>query len=223
MKLTMIPMSISDQLSDKTITYLSLHLHSKIVKKGQQFLWEGEQLEAVYVILQGYVKVFRLSDEGREQVLAVLKEGDFINAVPALRLQSTNHAYASALNQVVLGKIGMEDFFIAVQEFSDFALFQMRDLAEKLDHATNLVADLSLHSTRQRLIRFLLSNNTPPATVLGWTQEDIAAQIGTVRDVVSRLLGLFAREGLIRIERQRIILLDEQRLRSELEEKGNAT
>jgi CRP/FNR family transcriptional regulator len=88
-----------------------------------------------------------------------------------------------------------------------------------LDHLTQLVEELSLFSTRQRLIRFLLKNGEEGQTVRGWTQEEIAAQVGTVRDVISRLLGLFAREGLIRIERQRIIILDEERLQSELEDR----
>ena len=223
METTLIPVSITEQLSEKTIVFLTSHFHAKVIEKGQQFLWEGELVDAVYMILQGYVKVFHLSAEGREQVLAILKEGGFVNAVSALQILSANHAHASALGRVVLGKMALADFNHAIHEYPDFALLQMRDLADKLDHMTDLVSDLSLRSTRQRLIQFLLQNKTQRTAVSGWTQEEIAAQIGTVRDVVSRLLGLFAREGLIRIERQRIILLDVQRLRSELEITGNAT
>jgi CRP/FNR family transcriptional regulator len=111
------------------------------------------------------------------------------------------------------------DFLSAIRNFPDFALLLLHDYADKLDHLTQLVEELSLFSTRQRLIRFLLKNGEEGQTVRGWTQEEIAAQVGTVRDVISRLLGLFAREGLIRIERQRIIILDEERLQSELEDR----
>ena len=223
MKNFIIPESITDQISQETTDFLATHFQSKNVEKGQQFLWEGDPLDAVYMIVQGYVKVFHLSDGGREQVLMILKEGDFVNAVSALQVLSSNHAHASALGRTVVGKMALADFNQAIHEYSDFALLQMRDLAGKLSHMTDLVSDLSLRSTRQRLIQFLLQNDTQRAAVLGWTQEEIAAQIGTVRDVVSRLLGLFSREGLIRIERQRIILLDDDRLRSELERMGNAT
>ena len=217
------PDVFSNQLSKETIHSLSSCIHQENIEKGIQFLWEEDPLETVDIVLRGYVKVFHISTEGREQVLAILKEGDFINTVSALRLQTTNHAHAAALTKVTLGKIYIADFSQAIKEYSDFAILLMQDLAEKLNHTTNLITDLSLHSTRQRLIRFLLTNSTSPATVMGWTQEEMAAHIGTVREVVGRILGLFAREGLIRIERQRIILLDEKRLRSELEEMGNAT
>lgn len=223
MKNFIIPESITDQISQETKDFLAMHFHPKTVEKGQQFLWEGDPLDAVYMIVQGYVKVFHLSDGGREQVLMILKEGNFVNTVSALQVLSFNHAHASALGRAVVGKMALADFNQAIHEYSDFALLQMRDLAVKLSHMTDLVSDLSLRSTRQRLIQFLLQNDTQQAVVSGWTQEEIAAQIGTVRDVVSRLLGLFSREGLIRIERQRIILLDDDRLRSELERIGNAT
>ena len=75
-----------------------------------------------------------------------------------------------------------------------------------------MVEELSLKTTQQRLARFLLMNGGDEKSVLGFTQEEIASQVGTVRDVISRLLNLFSREGLIKIERQHIILLEEKRL-----------
>ena len=73
---------------------------------------------------------------------------------------------------------------------------------------TDLAASLSLYSVRARLAQFLMELAALPETAGGWTQDEIAAHIGTVRDVVGRLLRDFESQGLIRRERQRITLLD---------------
>ncbi|RJQ44908.1 MAG: Crp/Fnr family transcriptional regulator [Anaerolineaceae bacterium] len=208
-----------NSLSAEVKTFLETRLIRKKIAKSEQFLWEGDAVEKVFFIIRGYVKVFHFSGDGREQILAVLKSGQFVNTVSALRQEQGNHANGTALTDGELGMLDATDFLSAIRNFPDFALLLLHDYADKLDHLTQLVEELSLFSTRQRLIRFLLKNGEEGQTVRGWTQEEIAAQVGTVRDVISRLLGLFAREGLIRIERQRIIILDEERLQSELEDR----
>jgi len=204
--------NIFPSLSAASRDFLENHSMRKIVAKNEQFLWEGDTLENVYVILDGYVKVYRFSGEGREQSLAMLKSGQFVNVVPALRQEKENHANAIAMTEIELGILSVADFISALHTYPDFAVLLLKDSANKLDHLTRLAEELSLFSTRQRLIHFLLEQGKEKDEVKGWTQEEIASQVGTVRDVVSRLLGLFAREGLIRVERQRIIIVDEERL-----------
>lgn len=190
----------------------------KTIFKGVQFLWEGDKVEKVYFIIRGYAKIYHFSEEGREQILTVVKSGQFANTVSALRQEKGNYANGKAMTELKLGMLDMVDFRAAIRDYSDFTLLLLQDSAEKLDHLTHLVEELSLFSTRQRLIRFILKNAKENQSIRGWTQEEIAAQVGTVRDVVSRLLGFFARAGFILVERQRIIVLDEQRLQAALEE-----
>jgi len=77
------------------------------------------------------------------------------------------------------------------------------------------VEDLSLHTVRGRLARFLLEQAETDETTRRWTQEEIAAHLGTVRDMVGRTLRAFADAGLVRMERQRIMLLDREGLEAE--------
>jgi CRP-like cAMP-binding protein len=80
---------------------------------------------------------------------------------------------------------------------------------------TSLAANLSLYSVRSRLAQFLIDLAERPQSGGGWTQDEIAAHIGTVRDVVGRLLREFESQGLIERNRQNIILLDHEALISE--------
>jgi CRP-like cAMP-binding protein len=207
-----------NSLSTQTKSFLETCMLRKTISKGEQFLWEGDEVENVYFIIRGYAKIYHFSEEGREQILAVLKAGQFVNTVSALQLEQGNHANGMAMTEMELGVLDMADFMTAIRDYSDFGLLLLHDSADKLDHLTELVEELSLFSTRQRLIRFLLKTGREGQSIQGWTQEEIASQVGTVRDVVSRLLGFFTREGYIRVERQRIIVLDEERLQAALEE-----
>jgi CRP-like cAMP-binding protein len=99
----------------------------------------------------------------------------------------------------------------------------LKDFADRLDHLTNLVEDLSLRTVRGRLARFLLEHAPPgPSGSIDaggvtrrWTQDEIAAHLGTVRDMVGRTLRSFGDAGLIRMDRQRIVLLDREALEAE--------
>jgi CRP/FNR family cyclic AMP-dependent transcriptional regulator len=104
-----------------------------------------------------------------------------------------------------------------VGECPEVALAVLRDFAGRLDHLTNLVEDLSLHTVRGRLARFLLEHAGEDGIARQWTQEEIAAHLGTVRDMVGRALRAFEDAGLVRMERRRIVLLDREGLETESE------
>jgi CRP/FNR family transcriptional regulator len=103
----------------------------------------------------------------------------------------------------------------------ELALVVLRDLASKVHHLTDLTRDLGLLTVRARLARFLLSQGQPPegepppGVHVRWTHHEIANQIGTVREVVSRTMRAFVKDGLIKLERHRIIVLDREALRLE--------
>jgi len=88
-------------------------------------------------------------------------------------------------------------------------------LAAELRRLSDLAESLALHTVRTRLARFLVDHGDSEATPRHWTQEEIAAQIGTVREMVGRTLRSFADEGLIRRQRGRIIVVNPQALERE--------
>ena len=118
-----------------------------------------------------------------------------------------------AVGAVKLLLIPRQDFRRSVRVNPETALAVLRDFSSKLYHLTALTHDLSLRSVRGRLARFSLTHaQAKGASPTRWTQEEIAAQIGTVREVVSRTLRAFIRDSLIKMERQRIMLFDRDTL-----------
>jgi CRP/FNR family transcriptional regulator len=207
-------------------------------ESGQVVMLEGEAEAPVFVVRQGVVRVYRTSLEGREQTLIRLGPGAAFN-VPAAFLDpgasggrhppaasgSTGGAPASvsALTPVELALISRADFCQTVIQSPELALVVLRDLATKVHHLTDLTRDLGLLTVRARLASFLLSHGQapegapPPGAHVRWTHHEIAAQIGTVREVVSRTMRAFVKDGTIKLERHRIVVLDREALQLEAE------
>jgi CRP/FNR family transcriptional regulator len=176
---------------------------------------EGDLCRAAYFVAEGHVRILRTSPDGREQVLSQLGPGRSFNTVPLFQPQGVNHATAQAVDTAVLYAIPKEDLLQLVTTSPDLALALLRDFADRLDHLTDLVEDLSLRTVRGRLARFLLQQAETGTVTRHWTQAEMAARLGTVREMIGRTLRSFADAGLIRFDRQRIELLDREGLEAE--------
>jgi CRP/FNR family transcriptional regulator len=175
----------------------------------------GEPRQTVYFIAEGRVRVYRLSMEGRKQVLTLLNPGQAFNTVPPFLPDTTSPSSAEAATAATLYAVTQRDFLHLMRSCPDLAMVILQDFARRLAHLTDLVEDLSLHTVRGRLARFLLDQATGDAVVRRWTQDEVAERLGTVRDVIGRSLRAFADAGLIRVERGRIVLLDRAGLEEE--------
>ena len=205
------------ELSNETLERIALVATRRAYAPGELIILEGEPCHAAYFVVEGRVRVYRLSPAGREQVLVELASGEAFNTVPPFQDDPVNHATAQAISEAVLLAIPTERVRMLAQQRPDLALALLHDFAERLDHLTRLVEGLALRSVSGRMARFLLDHGEEGAVAKQWTQEEIAAHLGTVRDVVGRTLRSFADEGLIRLERQRIVLLDRDGLEAEAE------
>ncbi|NLE44398.1 MAG: Crp/Fnr family transcriptional regulator [Chloroflexi bacterium] len=205
------------RVSDATLAGLARVAIRTTHGSGETVIIEGDTATAVYFVADGQVSVYRMSPSGREQVLAILGPGQAFNTVPPFQKQPHNHASVRALVRTSLLAVLIDDFRRLVAESPDLALAVLDDFAERLDHLTNLVEDLSLRTVRGRLARFLLERADQGEMTQRWTQDEMAAQLGTVRDVVGRTLRSFVDGGLIRIERNKIVLLDREGLYAEAE------
>jgi len=181
----------------------------------ETIILEGDPCRAAYFVAEGHVRILRTSPEGREQVLSRLGPGRSFNTVPLFRPHGINHATAQAVDETTLYAIPKEDFHRLVSTFPNLALALLQDFADRLDHLTDLVEDLSLRTVRGRLARFLLQQAEAGAVTRQWTQAEMAARLGTVREMIGRTLRALADAGLIAMDRQRIELLDREGLEAE--------
>lgn len=170
---------------------------------------EGELNRGLYCIESGWIKVIKMSPEGREQVLSYVGPGDLF-AEFGMFLARPNPATALALEPCALWLLRRDDLQPLLAHRSDVLLQVMANMADRITFLAGLVADVSLHPVEVRLARLLLSEASSGALVRQpWlTQAELAARLGTVPDVLNRALHALADAGTIRVDRRQIAILD---------------
>lgn len=207
--------SLFADLSDRALAQVARAAVRHRYAPDETIILEGASCRAAYFIAAGEVRVYRASVQGRQQVLVQLGPGQAFNTVPPFERDGVNHATVEAITPVTLFSIHIEDLRRLIWSCPELALALLQDFATRLDHLTDLVEDLSLHTVRGRLARFLLENADAGAVARHWTQAEIAERLGTVRDMVGRTLRAFADADLVRMEHHRIVLLDREGLEAE--------
>ncbi len=187
---------------------IAIHFQARRFDRGGLILLEGDTCRAVYFVAEGYVQVFRGSEDGRIQTLAILGPGRQFNEVPALD-NGPNPASAEALSDTTLYCIPADDFRRIVEQHPEISKAILQEFAARLRHLVELASDLTLRTVPQRLAKLLLEQ----AQVAGMlTHHETASRLGTVREVVGRALRTLTEEGLIRIEGHRIIIVNREGL-----------
>ena len=182
--------------------------------EGDPVLWEGDEVQAVYFITSGMVEIYRTAVDGRAHTLRVLRAGDSFNLVPALMNEGKNLSNGRCLAKTDLLVLDRKDLQIILSEHPVFAAHVLQEMAGRLAGMTKLTSELALLSVRQRTAAFLTREAENDSIKKGrrWTQDDMARQIGTVRDVIGRTLRDFEEKGLIRRDRGNISLIDREGL-----------
>lgn len=200
-------------LSPVELEAIKRHVFEKIADRGELILLEEEAAEAVYFVASGAVKVFKTSPEGKEQILCLLRPGESFNDVPIFD-GGPNPASVIAMSPVALYGINKSDMQTLLREYPSMAINIIKVLAERVRHFVSLVEDLSFRHVTSRVAKLLLEHagdGTSPRPRL--TQQDMAAMVGTAREVVGRSLKVLEEEGAIRMERHRIVITDKETLK----------
>ncbi len=183
--------------------------------EGDVVLLEGAPCKGLYFVISGRVKVYEVSGDGKEQVLRILGAGRTFNDVPVFD-GGPNPASVAAMEASAVGYVPRAAVMELVEKHPEVAGAVIRVLAARLRALTVVIEDLSLRSVVARVAKLLLDCTRGEATLVEGaagacvrlTQHQIAAMVGSVREVVQRALKTLEREGGIRLERARVLVLD---------------
>ena len=174
---------------------------------GRCYFGKAIRVLGLHIIEEGSVKLFRISPQGRQYIVRVLQEGETCNEVPAFD-SGTNPVNVETLEKSKVWVINDETLRALVKAHPDFALKVLSNFGKNLRGLVRMVSEMAFYQVTNRLARLI---SELPADELRphWTQEQLAAQLGTVREVVARSLKELERSGAIRIEDRRIQITDQ--------------
>ena len=182
-------------------------------KAGEIIFLEDEPDAGLHLVVEGSCKVYRLSEGGREHVLATLTPGDSCNEVPVVD-GGPNPANFAALEDSVVWVISGEGLARLQQRHPILNDIIIKNLAMRCRQLVQRVYNLSFLSVTGRLASFLLQQSDERSEISRrrWTQDEIAAHLGTVREMVGRAFRELQQAELIAIDRHRIEILDKEGL-----------
>ena len=213
-------------LDENELRNLASHCVVRQMTKDELLFTEGDPCQGLFVVQSGAIKVFKMAETGREQVLVIERAGSTVGELPVLD-GGNFPASAAALEDSTLLFLPKREFLELCRRNSEVAFAIIRTLAWRFRYMASLVEELSLKEVSHRLARFLrdralASGNRTKRGIefpLEETNQQIAAEIGTVRDLVSRNLRRFVDRGIIKMERRKVIVLN----MADLEEQATGT
>lgn len=211
-------------LTPTELNTLAARTARRTFSAGELLFTEGEPCNGLHIIAQGKVRIFKTSVSGREQVLAVNVPGESVAELPVFD-GGPFPASAVAIDDVVIAYISRNDFQAYCLEHPEVALKVLQVVGGRLRRLVGIIEELSFTTIRQRLIAALLKladteGKLGPRGIefqLPASHQELAHQLGTVRELISRNLMRLQAEGLLEVDARQIVVKDRNGLKALLE------
>lgn len=211
-------------LTDAEMSFLTERAVERKVRSGELVFSEGDPCAGLFVVRSGNVRIFKSSASGREQVLAIEGPGSSMAELPVFD-GGSYPASAQAVSDSTLLFVSKQHFQALCMQHPDVALKVLKVVGSRLRRLVGIIEELSFTTVRHRLVALLVrltkseGKPTPQGVVLTLTanNQELAAQLGTVRELVSRNFSRLQAEGLIVLDGRSVVVPDVKKLAAELE------
>ncbi|MDQ6964817.1 MAG: Crp/Fnr family transcriptional regulator [Mariprofundales bacterium] len=188
------------------------------VKMGSVLFRDGDSCKGYVLVVSGSIRVQKIDPNGHEIVLYRVEDGQSCMLTTTCLLAKQSYpAEGVAESDVDLVLLPLEEFDSALSGSSEFRCFVMTNIGQRIGDLMVLIEDVAFGRKDVRLAALLLKNGAKSGDVLQLTHRELAVELGTAREVVSRLLKDFERRGMVRLGRNKITLLYPAGLRAVVE------
>jgi CRP/FNR family cyclic AMP-dependent transcriptional regulator len=224
---TLAQVPIFASLTESELAFLAQRAVARNFSAGEQVFGEGDPCTGMYVVSSGTIRIYKTSAGGREQVLSMDGPGSSVAELPVFD-GGAYPASVAAMTDCRLLFISKNDFHALCLAHPEVSLKVLRVVGARLRRLVGIIEELSFTTVRHRLIGLLVrlaqregtKTETGVEITLQVNNQELAAQLGTVRELVSRNLSRLQAEGFIRIEGRTVHVLRPKDLEGELEAAG---
>jgi CRP/FNR family transcriptional regulator len=191
----------------------------KQVGKREILFSDGEETRGFYVILSGKVKLYKVSPEGKEQILHVVSAPEAF-AEAALFLEGSYPAFAEALTDCQLLFFPKRDFVQLIERNPQLSINMIVTLSHYLKRFASLIEELSLKEVSSRIAKYLIDlslksskeGKSNKEVELDLSKTQLALKLGTISETLSRTLAKMKAKGIIDVRKNRILILNHEAL-----------
>ena len=208
-------------LDDKALSQLAQSGIWKVFDPNAVVFWEGDVETSLYYLQYGSLKAVKTSPDGREQVLKIINAGEIFHEVGVLAKRA-NPATAIALEESGIWLVPRQALENVLAAYPQMAIRIIENMADQIIDLASLASDLSLKNVKARFAKLLLEQ--AEGSVIerqSWaTQTEMASRLGTVSDVLSRVIRELTKVGIIEMDKQHIRILDREGLEDQAINQG---
>ena len=213
---------VFEELDDLALERVATQLGHGEYRRRQTIFTAYDPSDRVYLLRRGRVKLYMLSEDGREVTLAILQEGDLFGET-ALVNPAARQVFAEALDDAVVATMTRHDFLELMHDHPDVALKVTQAMGERLLRTQQQVERLAFDDVSTRLARFLWDavdrqgerRNGTIRLPLALTHQEMANILGTTRETLTSTLNRFVDDGVVSVESRGVLVVtDEPRLRA---------
>jgi len=180
---------------------------------GEIVFLEGDPCKGLYIVQDGWLKSLLVSPGGREQIIRLVGPGETFNEHGVFLKEGLNLVTVQAVEDSHVWLVDRNSLLALMDKYPALSRAILQKMAARIVHLMRLVEDLSLRTVESRLARLLLEQSAGESDRRRWaTQAEMAARLGTVVDVINRALHRLEDQGLIRIVRHKIEIMDRVQL-----------
>jgi len=206
-------------LGEEDLKRIRAIARQKQIAKRRMLFSEGEEAKGFYVILSGKVKIYKVSPEGKEQILHVLSAPDSF-AEASLFLEGKYPAFAEALSDSQLLFFSKAEFIQLIERSPQLSINMIVSLSHFLKKFALLIEELSLKEISSRVAKYLIDLSLKQSkegrslkeVELDLSKTQLASKLGTISETLSRTLAKMKAKGIIDVQQNRILILNRETL-----------
>lgn len=209
-----------EKLSDADIDYLTDKAQTCVVEAGETIFFKGDPTTGLIAVVSGCVQIRTVSEDGKEFLLNAMQAGEMLGEIGTID-GGARTADAIAVERTLILTIGRRPFLEIVRRNPDFSISVMELLCGRIRATSEQAEDIALLDLRTRLAKKLVSlaeaqNDAAAGSgdiVLRYAQREVGTMMGTTREAINKHLSIWAKEGLISLGRNEIVIHDQEGLR----------
>lgn len=183
----------------------------KRLKKGELLFHSDELFEHLFIVHKGLVKMYRITENGKEQIIRFVEEGDFIGEL-SLFSKSTTTSFAEAMEDTEVCTIHQKDIHQLLLSYPTISLKILEEITNRLHESESHIEKLNSQDVEKRVASYLVEliegqDGESMTIQLPIRKADVASYLGTSQETLSRRLSAFQNQGLIELKGQRKIII----------------
>ena len=206
-------------MKDEDLKKIMTTASSRQIKKKEILFSDGQEAKGFYVILSGKVKLYKVSQEGKEQILHIVSAPDAF-AEAALFLEGSYPAFAEALSDSRLLFFPKRDFIRLIEKNPQLSINMIVSLSLFLKRFASLIEELSLKEVSSRIAKYLIDLSVRASkegkglneVELDLSKTQLALKLGTISETLSRTLAKMRAKGIIDVKKNKILILNRETL-----------